>query len=238
MFAGWHCFWEPSFLGSHQSSLIKIRHVTCLQAGVFSGCSHAWTCWLLHQCNPWVSGPCHPLSEEQSWSWIPCTEYKAFTDWRAHQKSLELRCQKHSPEGGNSITQSVRQSFQESCLAWFSRRNWGGWISHLWLWLLFFSPWKLNSGFSRRAFASKRRLPEQFYLFLNFCSSLLGDLKALHQGHVSQEVPRCWGEAREQVVFQCFQGDFEPILLLRELWLQTSSKGESHIEAQSILLLG
>ena len=55
------------------------------------------------------------------------------------------------------------------------------------------------------------------YLFLNFCGSLLGGLKVLHQGRFSQEVPGGRGEAREQVVFQCFEGDFEPILLLREL---------------------
>lgn len=77
------------------------------------------------------------------------------------------------------------------------------------------------------------------YFFLNFRCRLLGDLKVLHQGGFSQEVPGGRGEARQQVVFQGFEGDFEPILLLRELRLQMSSKGESGIETtQGLLLLG
>ena len=116
--------------------------------------------------------------------------------------------------------QAVRCSFQESCRALLSRRISGRWISHLLLWHL-----SLDSGLrdKEEGLCPPPPTPAQAagsYLFLNFRGSLLGDLKVLHQGRFSQEVPGGRGEARQQVVFQCFEGDFEPILLLCELWLQ------------------
>ena len=144
------------------------------------------------------------------WATISCTDLSA-----GHTSA-----EQHFIGSEGSVMQAVRCSSQESCRAQLSRRNSGKWISHLLLWHL-----SLYSGLrdKEEGLCPPPPTPAQAagsYLFLNFCGSLLGDLKVLHQGRFSQEVSGGRGEARQQVVFQCFEGDFEPILLFCELWLQ------------------